>query len=682
MTNCRSLRSLEGASPFNPCFGLRGVVGADGRSLTSYCRSLRSLEGAGPFNPCSGLSAPTLPASLRAQDVPRFFARYALPALTCAALAACNNTVPFSGTLDTPGPVAVLQEGGPFAGPVAYAADAHGGRIRVLDVQRGTYLTETPYALFLRGAGLGTGEDRLLAGLAPRVTSEGGVEVLAIDRRYDQLLRVPHVLGVDAAGSPILPEPTITSLRFTDADSSGDDPALASLSVRAGHASSETWTLTWHDDGWVVRGSRSGPQSLIARPGRPYSTREGSLNFTAAGRATDGDSIEIVVDSGLQETQLGGHPLTMALSPDGATLAIVITNETDRAGETQLVWLDAATATPTRTIDLGPSTSLNALVWWGDTLLAGDGAAPVLWEIPATGEPVSHALVEPVLDLEVTSAEDGARQRLFAASADGRRVWMYDLTTWAPIDINVATPELDGMWFTSPVRGLAGSSLAWNRPWVQEQEEPVSGLAVAVSLQAGRLVWMQEEDGCLVPDALGPRTSAEQSSQVARDYVASFELSPPYSASLQPTEDPSHNVNVNPCAGLAWSEQWQLRYDEPAQVWRARGAISGDQAKVVQEDSRYLSDRAQLSLLVRAGERPTLDNATITFEILDGVLAVDGEEDGDPDQEVAFDLPSDPVTAIIEIEGQQVPVVVVAAQASDIVVRIDPRDGSIDRVWD
>jgi hypothetical protein len=75
-TDRRSLRSLEGASPFNPCFGRSGSIGRSygstspfnpfsGRLQTSGrqqkldrvaaltdCRSLRSLEGASPFNPC------------------------------------------------------------------------------------------------------------------------------------------------------------------------------------------------------------------------------------------------------------------------------------------------------------------------------------------------------------------------------------------------------------------------------------------------------------------------------------------------------------------------------------------------------------------------------------------------------------------------------------------------------
>jgi hypothetical protein len=140
---------------------------------------------------------------------------------------------------------------------------------------------------------------------------------------------------------------------------------------------------------------------------------------------------------------------------------------------------------------------------------------------------------------------------------------------------------------------------------------------------------------------------------------------------------------VNPCAGIARAETWRLRYDATVQAWKVTAAISGEQSAPLIEDARYLSDRAEVSLVMRSGTLPSVDGMAATFEVVDGVLTTDGSNQGTSNNnQLTFDLPGDPAVFYAPSWTDRHPYVLVPVQSSDIVVRVEPSTGLIDAVWD
>jgi hypothetical protein len=240
------------------------------------------------------------------------------------------------------------------------------------------------------------------------------------------------------------------------------------------------------------------------------------------------------------------------------------------------------------------------------------------------------------------------------------------------------------MRFDAPISGIGAGTLPVVRPRFDANGDQVTGRAVAVSLSSGRLVWVQEEDGCLVPDNLGPRTLA-LSDVLATDhpdYLASFTLSAGQTTSLLPTEDKNHHVVINSCAGIAREQTWVARYHEVEQAWKLTGQLSGLQQQMAYEDQRYLSDDAEISFVLRSGFEPSADGWTVTFQVAPGALSSDGSNGSNSLRLIKMFLPGDPVVAPVLEAGVWIPYVLVSATGTDIVLRIDPRDGFVDRYWD
>jgi hypothetical protein len=164
----------------------------------------------------------------------------------------------------------------------------------------------------------------------------------------------------------------------------------------------------------------------------------------------------------------------------------------------------------------------------------------------------------------------------------------------------------------------------------------------------------------------------------------SFPFSPPQTAYPEAIEDERRHFLVNSCAGIAWTESWKFRYDGLRQGWVVEGDISGEMTRVAYEDQRYLTDDGQISFVMRAGSTPSVDGWTGRFRVAEGALAADGDNDKDSQgvREINFDLPGDPVVVYGNMAGEQVPWVIVAAQAADTVMRIKPDTAEIDRIWD
>lgn len=600
-------------------------------------------------------------------------------AILLVGLSACATDDAFSGSLNTPSPVGVLDPslGGPFTHAVGYVGDRHGGRIRTLDLTTGRYLADDPVASFFRGSGLATGSERELVGVAAYAPDADHASVFAIDKRFNQLLLVPHVVGRASDGSPEEAVATVLSKDFTDADSSGDSPTLESVKLDADTAASETWTVTSHGAWWEVVGSRSGLQPR-AYADQPFLSTGGALSFVLRGAATPGDSFAIVTDTGQTETDLAGTPTELVMAPDQSSLALIV-----REGDLDVLRLvnpaDGALGEPVLfAVDSRP----NRVTWSADskTLWVADRATNAVWSVDVgSAVATAHPTPWPTQDVAVHDGDSGTTA--YVVAVGGQEVWVMDTTTDTLLDVNPSTPSVDPMSLRSPISGLAAITAPYSLP-SDDEDVDRTGRTVAVSLASGKIVWMIERTGCLVTDGLGPRTEIISSTTSLADYNPDFTVSVPGTAYLDVIEDGTRHVNVNPCGGVAPAESWILRFDSVQQGWTVEGTVSGKQSAVAFEDARYVSDNAQIHFAMRAGAQPSLDGWSLSFNVLDGVLDAEGDNNEDGIRELAIDLPGRPAIFWKTVDGAARPYVVAAAEASDVVVKVDSTTGIVDSLWE
>lgn len=624
--------------------------------------------------------------------------------LTLVVFAACREEVPYGGAFDVPVAAAVLQPevGGPFQEPVGFVANGHGGQIVQLALKQGRFLTDDPTVSFLRTNPLATGGDRILTSVAVRAPSIAEVVVWAGDRRFGQLLRLPWLhdcatLAVPEcdgapAGAPIEQESS-----FEIVETVGD-ARLDDVHTKDGYTTTETWTVAFDGEAWSVEGSRSGREAERPVPGRPYSTESRRLNFTIAqgDRAVAGDRFVIETRNGLTEHDVGGAPLALLTSPDQSLLAMVVH---DLVIDRPFVrWFDPAAATVVGQVALPAEASPHRLAWSLDgALLVADRTWPAVWEV-ALGETVAieHPTPWPTLDVTAFDGADG-RRRLYVVPLDGSALWPMDRDTDALIDVNATVPGDQGMAFDIPVLGIEALPLPYQMPEYTEDLIRVTARSVAVVLGDATVVFAHEETGCLVQDALGPRTVASSGLAGTDDYEASFEnvLGP---ATLEQDGASGRHVLVNACAGLARPEEWELRFDQNVQAWRVEGSVSGVQQALAIEDQRYLSDRGEVSFTVRAGSTPSRDGWTIRFTVDAGVARATGDNDEDGVRDVSLGVAADPVAFFYRVglpgrvgeveEGSGWypvdvrPLALVPGASTNEVARVDPQRASLEVGWE
>lgn len=617
-------------------------------------------------------------------------ARQPLIALAALALGACNRDQEWAGNFDVPEAVAVLPAGAgsPFEEPMGYVASLHGGRIAILSLRDRRYATDNPTASFLRAAPLATGAARVIGAVAVHAPGEGVVTVFAADRAWGRLLRVPHLTGLDADGAPLRHPVTVSEVAFVDADGSGDAAELVDLRALEGFATTEDWTLTYDGAVWRARGSRSGRLDLAAAFGEEIVDDRGGLAFRVEGSATAGDSLRFTTDNGLEELDVGGTPLALALSPDGSRLAAVV----DTAeGPTRVRWIDPHTGLVTGEVDL-PEDALPARLAWLDgaqELFVADAGRPALWQVSASG--AGDLVTEHVLPWPISDVAPMLGERALSATvvpADNRSVWVFDLDAGALRDLNPLAPGVNGLRFDSTVRGVAPIAQDFLWPEVDDDQVERRGAAVAISLSRGAVVFLGEPTGCLITDSLGPRTVVQQSLSGAPDYQVDFD-----DATGGPTlainGSNQRSVLVNRCGGVAREERWTLRFDAVQQGWTVEGTRSGRQSTLAYEDARYVSDDGAVSFLIRSGTTPSRDGWEIWFDTLPGLHEADGDNNGDGQRELSFALPGDPVwfnQVITPGSGGWVPVLdqpflLVPAAGGDLVGKVDPLTGNVEAAY-
>lgn len=613
--------------------------------------------------------------------------RPALLTLAVLAMAGCTDDTTSSSTLEVPSGVAVLQDGdtSPFEEPIGYVASEHGGRIVMLALKQGRYLTDDPTASFLRAAWLPTGEARLLADVEVWAPELGTIDVFAADKATERLLRVPHVVSLDEAGRPVEYPPSHDAPTLVDVDGSGGDTAtLTEIEVKHGYTTTELWTAEYDGEVWWVRGSRSGVQEDPATPDEHWVASERAVAFTVTGTATAGDQLTLQTHSGVVEYDVGGMPLELAMAPDQSTLAAVVHDRELDAAVVRLI--DPATGLVTDTLALAEDSEPLRLAWEGSTLFVADGGHPAVWEV-TDATPVEIPLPWPVLD--VAPLRDGDDAWLHVAPLSGWYVYVYDRNAGALVDVVPSTPEVDGLRMTAPVRGL--EAIPHDFPWPEVDNGGVNlaGKAVAISLYSGRIVFGEAGTGCLIRDEYGPRTSPGQYGSL--DYSTSYTSSSgPW---LEENETNDRHVQVSACGGLALPEGWTLRYSEALQAWEVEGSTSGPQERLAYEDQRYMTDGGELSFTIRAGTTPSQDGWTIELSVAQGLLQANGDNDGDGSisaDEPHMDLPGDPTYFWYEVGPtgggwdtvDSRPFVLFADEGANLAGRVEPPTGEVEVVWD
>ncbi|MFT4623095.1 MAG: hypothetical protein ACI8PZ_001751 [Myxococcota bacterium] len=645
--------------------------------------------------------------------------RWTMPATVAGLsvlLVGCRGEPPYEGAFEVPVAADVLgmDRASPFSEPIGFVASGTSGQISILALKQGRFLTDDDTAGFLRGNPLATGQGRVLSGVAVYAPSRYRVEVFATDRAYEELVRVPYIVDFED-GSCFVNETNTRDGCTTDADCGDDgvcigtpvearaslsDPPvlrdvtgaetsgaqLTKLEVKTGYTTTETWTLTFDGEGWVVEGSRSGPQEYRAFPGEPYVAERRTVGFTVKGGAQVGDTFTFGTDNGAVAFDLGGRPLHLSLQPDQARLATVVQDRVlDRP---VLRWVD-----PESGVVLGeplpPTAKPGRLTWSedGTRLLTGDLEQPIVWEVGPDDSVVQHDVPWPVFD--VAHMDDGELEQVFLVPVDDDTLWRMDLASGSLIDVNPYMAGDQGLDLHSPIGGIAAVPVPHLYAEYTDYGVRKQGRSVAVTLHSGRVVFAEETTGCLMRDSLGPRSAVSGSVGQSQDYATNFD-GLPAPAFLEQNAHNTRHVLVAPCAGLARTENWSIRFDKNRQHWVARGSLSGEQVNVAYEDERYVSDNGAISFVIRSGGTPSEDGWLIEFSVVDGAMAANGDDDGDGLREIRLSNMGDPVPYQYRVGPRdggwakidERALVLVTAQGSNSVGRVDPQEGDVDARWD
>jgi hypothetical protein len=599
----------------------------------------------------------------------------------------CRDDPAYEGAFDVPSGAAILDptQGGPFEEPIGVVASRVGGAIRMMALKQGRYVMTSGTVSFGRGNPLPTGLDRQIESVATYAVGEGRVDVFAADAHFGQVLRIPWIVDVAEDGEPVEAVASVqTEPAFVDADGSGDSPSLTNLIVTSGYTTSENWSVEFDGERWWVVGSRSGTQAETAVANEPYVAERRALSFTITGSATAGDRFEFTTSNGIEEIEVPGAPMALAMAADQSTMAVILHLP---ARETNVVrWLDPATGAllDGEVVLSADSRPVRLDFDEQDNLLIADAGRAAVWEV-AKGEVDAIEYVMPTPMADVTALGDG----VYGMSVEGREIWLFDRASGQLVDLNPSAQGIQPRTFRSPVSGIDAMTTPF--PFQERDDDDVRrfGRALGVTMYSGEVAFMEEGSGCLLTDEIGPRTSATSSGGSVVDYERINFSSVDLAAFLQINASNDGHVTVNTCGGIAQSEQWSLTYDRLVQAWRVKGSVSDEQERLAYEDERYVSDDGAVSFVIRAGGVPSEDGWIMRFSTLDGLLRANGDLNGDGSIDSQISLPADPVAFHYRVGGEEGgwqtvddrPFVLVAAAGSDRAARVNPALGRVEVSW-
>lgn len=595
-----------------------------------------------------------------------------------ALAAACAPTDYYSGAFSAPNAVAVSTPGAEsmFSEPVGFVANRKGGRISVLALEDGRFMTTGPFASFVRGNPLSTGRLRVLSDLATR-NSASDITVFAADQAFNVLLEIPYV-SLGATGQPLEYSVITSEPVFTG---TGQDVELVDLMPQSGFVGTEDWTVSFNGNEWVVEGTRSGTLEVGPQTGEPFISNDGALSFQINGTPSTGDTFAFSTDSGIIEHDLGGRPVHLAMSPDESALAVVVEDASSGARHLNIV-------NPSNgaydLITLAEDSQPGKLSWSenGDVLYVTDQLRSAVWSFAAdTNVPTEIILPWPTED--VAPLEDS----LIVVPQNNREIWKYDLARSELVDLNLETPQVDGIGVESFIRGIESIPLPYAQTDVDGKPTGEERRTVAIALYSGPVLFWAEDTNCLMKDDFGPRTVPNTEYGLNFDYGTNFE--DPSGPFLQLNSSNNRHVVVNQCPGIAKTEFWSITYDENRQGWEVEGSESGVQLSLAAEDTRYVSDDGAISFVIRSGARPSQDGQAFRFSLTAGTLQVNGDNNKDgqiADGEFNLNLPSDPVFFSYpdpqSAEESMLPMLLTASESSNFVARVNPAAATLEIIWE
>jgi hypothetical protein len=544
-------------------------------------------------------------------------------------MVACDDAQRSFAGFDGPTDVALLPPGTFFEVPVALVSNFRSGRVSKLDLKRTNLVVEDSPAPWMPSADLSFGADRALSHLALAVT-EDTVEVWAADDSRDELLRLPWILGLGDDSKPIWSHPGIGEVSAFDpggAPRTVAAPSLRNLRLDSGRATTETWTLTWQGSGFVVRGSASGLQDSLAVPGSPYVSDRSEVSFTPAldgVEPPDGAYLEFSVFSGVEGAPSGGLVTDLHVALDGAWIFATVLPEDGPAwlsvwDATAFVELDRwefpAGAAP-ESIAAGKD---EGVLWVADSSdVNGEGRFWRFDYVPGDIDTLAAVAIDaPEPSIDVAEGR-GGRHHLMVASAFSERVWTLDGATYATVDINPVTPEVDPTILSSLIVGLAATVQPAATQDLDLDGDPLFTHMVVATTFSGQLFLLDAESGCQIFGLPGG-SYVEEPSNLDDAFVDTGAPSDPVTIVDAATLD---LVTTHPCGGVSESEDWVVTYDSALASYEVEGSLSGIQQNRLFEGERYVSDNGSISMLILPGNSPTTDGDLWAFAVNDGVTPI------------------------------------------------------------
>jgi hypothetical protein len=555
---------------------------------------------------------------------------------------ACTEATTIPSRLDGPFRADVLEAAeGPFSHPVALVANSRSGLILPVDLARGWLLSDANSTPFLAADAIAAGANRALGDLVVHSPDGDAVDVFVVDMGSEELLQIPWISGVNGSQFERV-EPTLAgSVLFQDLDNSGGNVRLLNLQMERGATTTEDWTLRFNGQSWDVEGSAAGRQSGEAFLGLPYRSDYDEVRFTLVGEATVGDELHFSTDTGIQTHDLGGaiQEFKKVLGTGGLAL-LSLRDRFDQSGRLVFFDLNAGQAIGDLPLPSGSMPFRMDIDAEGARAFVVDVAQDVVHVIeidqvdPVLSSVSTLALDFPVSDVAFASGDSYAH--LFLARADRNEVVVWDLNAGAQRDVNLSTPEADGIQLKAPVVGLATSVAEVYLPETTGFGARYRDRTVAIATFAGELWLAEASTGCFVQDEVGPYAYTETGGYFFDEGQAS-------NPDLEDANGLGEKVEVSACGGVVRDEDWTVTFDALVGTWRVEGSLAGKQVNRAVEEERYVSDNGAVSFLIATGTAMSTQGDQFKFTTRAGVVVARGDTDSDGQLEIQLEAPGRPV---------------------------------------
>ena len=577
-------------------------------------------------------------------------------------LFACNQPQNYQAMFDGPTHISIINpdENELFSQPVGFVSNARSGRIIPIDIAHMGPLSDQIAAPFLRSRGISTGTQRQLQKHLVYTNEVGHLRILIHDPFHQQLVDIPYIQDEIAPTIPQSTEPV-----FTDVDSSGDTAELTNLSMTTGYTTTETWTLTFDGDSWLVLGSRSGPQSN-AFFDEEYTSNENEVSFNINGTASLGDQIVFSTDTGITEFDIGGIPLSFA-SIDDQIIVSVWDSELSQGG-LSVFSLSTKQQIAHYPAPAGSQPWLISIID-AETIFVTDAYNPTMYRFSYDEEWTPISTPDVVEDLHHLSTESGEKLYVGGSYSLSR----YDIVQQSWDNLNLLDPTSNSIELFNPFKEFSSNSLYSTLPTRLNGQSRQDDM-ILMSLASGEVMMLEGNRGCMSTTSDGP--SLEDSGYAGSSNVIFSDQGNASTPSLTTDIYTGDQISLNPCGGVLKDEGWSITFDEVQGDWEVEGSVSGIQSNRALAHQRYISDRGELSFTIADGALPPTDGDSFSFDTRSNLLLFSSITNNQGSLEALEHPRSGIFYSHNDYNYAAVPL-----QGSDIVIRIDIEEWLITGMW-